>query len=94
MGGDQLLSLIVIDEGRGIPKDRHQSIIENFEQADQNTFLKYGGTGLGLAITKKLVDILGGKIFLISQIDKGSTFNVSIPYNSATRYLYLCNTNR
>ena len=69
------LSFAVSDTGIGIPKDKLLNIFENFTQADNSTTRKYGGTGLGLAIAKRLVEAMGGKIWVDSVEDKGSTFN-------------------
>jgi signal transduction histidine kinase/DNA-binding response OmpR family regulator/CHASE3 domain sensor protein len=69
----------VKDSGIGIPKDKHESIFEAFQQADGSTRRKYGGTGLGLSISLQLVKLLGGEIRLTSEPDAGSEFQVSIP---------------
>jgi len=78
------LQFDVTDTGIGIPKDKMESIFESFSQAYTDTTRKYGGTGLGLAITKKLAYLLGGKIDLKSEINKGSSFSVDIPYSINT----------
>ncbi len=85
MGDQEIVAFMVIDQGIGIPKDRQQAIFGEFEQADDSTSRKYGGTGLGLAITKKLTEMLGGKISVASQgVDQGSNFNVRIPFKEAS----------
>ena len=77
--GRDTLQLEVADTGIGIAKENHESIFEEFRQADSSTTRMYGGTGLGLAIAKKYVEFLGGKISLSSKIGEGSVFTVEIP---------------
>ena len=62
-----------------IPEDKHDLIFESFTQVTESVTKLYGGTGLGLSITKKIVEILGGKIWLESEVGKGSTFYFTIP---------------
>ncbi|MFY8021143.1 MAG: response regulator [Bacteroidia bacterium] len=70
----------VTDSGIGIPKDKQDKIFESFTQANTDTTRKYGGTGLGLAITKNLTQLQGGEISIESEVGKGTTFSVVIPY--------------
>ncbi len=65
----------VEDTGIGIPDDKIDEIFENFQQASNGTTRKYGGTGLGLAIVKQLVEAQDGKVSVVSEIGKGSTFS-------------------
>jgi len=72
----------VVDSGIGIPEDKVERIFDKFTQADISTTRKFGGTGLGLTITKELVELMGGKIEVESQVGKGSTFRVIIPFEA------------
>ncbi len=70
----------VSDTGPGIPAEKRQVIFEPFRQADGSTTRRYGGTGLGLAISSGLVDILGGRIWLETEVGRGSTFHFTAPF--------------
>ena len=74
----------VKDTGIGIKKEFHQKIFRSFKQADSSSTREYGGTGLGLTISKKLVELLGGKIWLESEPDIGSRFQFKCPFNIQT----------
>ena len=74
------LEFYVKDTGIGIPKAKHEAIFEKFGQADASTTRKYGGSGLGLTISRKLVELLGGKISLQSNEGKGTAFYFTLPY--------------
>ena len=84
MGDEQIVVFLIIDQGIGIPQDRQHCIFDEFEQVEDTTVDNNRGTGLGLAITKKLVEMLGGKISLMSQIHQGTNFHVRIPYQEAS----------
>ncbi len=75
----------VKDTGIGIPQNKMSQIFQSFSQVDASTARRYGGTGLGLTISKKLVELMGGKIWVESEIDKGSIFYFTIPARASTR---------
>ena len=77
---DDLVNLVftVSDTGAGIPPDRLNVIFEPFEQADGSTTRRYGGTGLGLAISSHLIELMGGRITVDSQVGRGSTFRFTV----------------
>jgi two-component system sensor histidine kinase/response regulator len=70
-----LLHFMVSDTGIGIPPDKTETIFESFTQVDGSTTRKYGGTGLGLNICKQLVEMMDGRIWVESELDKGSAFH-------------------
>jgi len=79
---DQLL-FYVQDSGLGIAKEKHAMIFELFRQADEGGNRNYGGIGLGLTIAKKLVEVMGGSIWVESEPGSGSTFFFTTPLVSA-----------
>ena len=72
---DVMLHFTVRDTGVGIPPDRQKAVFEPFTQADGSTTRRYGGTGLGLSISSSLVTMMGGRIWLESEPDRGTTFH-------------------
>jgi signal transduction histidine kinase/DNA-binding response OmpR family regulator len=77
--GAPLLRLQVQDSGVGIAPRHQARIFEAFTQADSSTARRYGGSGLGLTICSRLVQLMGGRIDLESELGKGSTFTVTLP---------------
>lgn len=73
------LVITVKDTGIGIPRDQQERVFEVFTQMDGQSSRKYGGTGLGLTITKRLTEMLGGRIELKSEVGQGSTFTFIFP---------------
>jgi signal transduction histidine kinase len=79
---EQTLSFYVTDTGIGISKEKHNDIFTRFIKASQNPSHFYGGTGLGLSIVKGMLNIMGGKIWLESEVGKGSTFYFNVPFEA------------
>jgi signal transduction histidine kinase len=74
-----MMDILVKDAGRGIPKDDTKRIFDRFYQVDEKRGKTYPGLGLGLHICKKIIDAHGGKIWVESELGKGSTFYFSLP---------------
>jgi two-component system sensor histidine kinase/response regulator len=77
-----LLHFIVSDTGVGIPPDKLQVIFESFSQVDSSTTRQYGGTGLGLTISRRLVEIMGGRIWVESELGAGSSFHFTLRFGT------------
>ncbi|MFK8115408.1 MAG: ATP-binding protein, partial [Rubripirellula sp.] len=82
-GDEVMLHFLVEDAGIGIEEQKLKRIFEPFEQADMSTTRVYGGTGLGLAITKSMAEGMGGRVWLESELGKGSRFHFVIPVTIA-----------
>jgi signal transduction histidine kinase len=79
--GDSAVITSVTDTGVGIAREDHEAIFEEFRQVGSNYAQKREGTGLGLSLTRKFVEMHGGKIWVESELGKGSTFTFTLPIN-------------
>jgi PAS domain S-box-containing protein len=82
-GTECVLRFTVSDTGIGIPEDKRELIFAPFSQADTSTTRKYGGTGLGLTISTRLVEVMGGKIWVESEEGRGSQFHFTVRLGAA-----------
>ena len=74
------LRFAVSDTGIGIADEKLGQVFERFTQADSSTTRRFGGSGLGLTISKRLVELMGGRIWVTSEVDKGSVFAFAVPF--------------
>jgi CheY-like chemotaxis protein len=82
-GENPSIHFVVRDTGCGIPADRLDRLFQRFSQVDASTTRKYGGTGLGLAISKRLTELMGGRIWVETEVGTGSAFQFTIPHRLA-----------
>jgi CheY-like chemotaxis protein len=76
--GMYTIQIEVTDTGIGISPEQQSRLFNSFQQAESSTSRKFGGTGLGLAISKRIVEMMGGRIWIMSEPDRGSTFAFTI----------------
>jgi signal transduction histidine kinase len=79
MAADEAVVISVSDTGVGIAPEEHEAVFEEFRQVGSDSARKSEGTGLGLALARKFVELHGGRIWLVSEVGKGSTFTFTIP---------------
>lgn len=77
---DSTMEFWVEDTGIGIPAELHDEVFKRFQRVEKSSGNSYRGSGLGLSISKAYVELIGGKIWLTSELGKGSTFYFTIPY--------------
>jgi len=83
--GRTRLHLTVRDTGLGIPSEKQEMIFEAFSQADASTTRRYGGTGLGLSICKRLIEMMHGRIWIESELGKGTTVHFTVEFQQEAR---------
>ena len=82
VGNAVTLHFVVSDTGIGIPPEKQKLIFESFAQADTSTTREFGGSGLGLTISRRLVEMMGGQIWVESKVGEGSQFHFTIHVNA------------
>jgi signal transduction histidine kinase len=82
---DGNFNLAVCDSGPGISTADQAKLFQEFQQADNSMTRKKEGTGLGLAISKRIIEMHGGRIWVESQVGRGSTFFVTLPVQAKTQ---------
>jgi len=81
--GKITLQIEIADNGIGIPKEQLNGLFNIFEQVDGGNTRQHGGIGLGLAFSKRLIEIIGGRIWVESEVEKGSKFTFTVPVKTA-----------
>jgi signal transduction histidine kinase/HAMP domain-containing protein len=84
MAATNEIELKVADTGIGIPAEKIQTVFDMFQQVDSSATRKFGGVGLGLYIVRKYVDLLGGRVAVQSEFERGSTFIVHLPVSAGS----------
>ncbi len=74
------MRFFVRDTGIGIPQEKRDHLFQAFSQADASTYNLYGGTGLGLATSRRLAELMGGRMWFESEAGRGSIFHLALPY--------------
>jgi PAS domain S-box-containing protein len=90
-GNDEVVQLYIKDTGPGIPPEDISHLFQKFYRVDSSSTRTIGGTGLGLFICRKIIELYGGRIWVESELDKGSTFFVNLPRMSSQKATALQN---
>jgi len=87
-----IIEFEVRDTGVGIPADQSEAVFEAFTQADASFSRRHGGTGLGLTISRRLAELMGGGLRMSSEVGKGTSFILQIPFGQDDRPLHPAST--